>query len=887
MRRSSFFGRDADLTRLATLLADHRLVTVTGAGGVGKTRLVEEARPFLREVYGDEVLFVSLADVDRQADPAVISAELGMHSPEALAMSHRDGSALLVLDNCEHLAGVAAEFVARLLDAGDAVSVVATSRVPLGIPDEQLLVLDPLGLPAPDDAEPLGSPSAALFVERAAAVGGRWDRTDEAVAAVCEICRRVDGLPLAIELAAARTRALSPVEILSLMERRLDALHVPGPGRPARHSSVRAAIDVSIDALDDEAAEFLDRVSVFAGAFDLHLAHAVAGPRPDDRLHTIDLVSQLVDASLLVAEPVADQTRYRLLELVREYCIESLHDAGAWESTNERLTDVMVAEGDRLLGLAAASWSGNVVRQLGDRFHDFGQAVRWCIEQDTDAARAQRLFIALYAGIHLSRSAEVRALGEQVLARWPDTEAPLRGEVLAVMATAHTMASRYDAGVALASAALATPGVTALGRVIAHRTAMLAAMSTGDLTSARTRRQRTGGSPISRCGAVRARAARIRGCHSRPGRLPRAKRPQPRPTRSRRRPRRTIRSPRSGRDWWRRSSPCERRSSTKRAPNSRRRGAARCRRRISGGAALSFGLRAISQHWTAAAVTRWEASRSTWRVAIERAAGLGDVGELALALQAAATVAARAGRADVAGALLDAMPRDDRDDRVAITIRRTDARSSDPSSTDGTVVSLRRALDALDDTEPRRSVDERNDLVASLRRDGDVWLISYKGNSVRLRDLKGLHDLAVLFERTGQEIHCLELMGAAHVQESTGAVLDSRARKEYQDRIIDLQTEIDDARAANDPARAERAEVELDALVQQLSEAFGIAGRARGRGSSAERARTAVTYRIRATVKRIADIHPELARHLDNAVRTGTWCSYRPDAEVAWAVQRT
>src|SRR5262245_37225387 len=100
VRRSSFFGRDADLTRLATLLADHRLVTVTGAGGVGKTRLVDEARPFLREVYGDEMLLVSLADVDRHADPAVISAEMGMRSPEALAMSHSNGSALLVLDNC-------------------------------------------------------------------------------------------------------------------------------------------------------------------------------------------------------------------------------------------------------------------------------------------------------------------------------------------------------------------------------------------------------------------------------------------------------------------------------------------------------------------------------------------------------------------------------------------------------------------------------------------------------------------------------------------------------------------------------------------------------------------------------------------------------------------
>src|SRR3954447_20913925 len=129
VRRSSFFGRDADLTRLATLLADHRLVTVTGAGGVGKTRLVEEALPFLHEAYGDEVQFVSLADVDRRADAEVISAELGLRSPEALAMSHCDGSALLVLDNGEHLAGAAAEFVARLLDAGDAVSVVATSRV--------------------------------------------------------------------------------------------------------------------------------------------------------------------------------------------------------------------------------------------------------------------------------------------------------------------------------------------------------------------------------------------------------------------------------------------------------------------------------------------------------------------------------------------------------------------------------------------------------------------------------------------------------------------------------------------------------------------------------------------------------------------------------------
>jgi len=888
VRRSSFFGRDADLTRLATLLADHRLVTVTGAGGVGKTRLVEEARPFLREVYGDEVVFVPLADVDRQADPAVISAELGMRSPEAFAMSHCDGSALLVLDNCEHLAHAAAEFVARLLDAGDAVSVVATSRIPLGIPDERVLVLDPLDLPTADDPEPLGSPSTALFVERSAAIGGRWDRTDEAIAAVCEICRRVDGLPLAIELAASRTRALSPVEILTLMDRRLDALQAPRPGRPARHSSVRAAIDVSVDALDTETVGFLDRVAVFVGAFDLHLAHSVAGPRADDRLHTIDLVGRLVDASLLVAEPVGDQTHYRLFELVRDYCIESLHDTDAWESSNERLTDVMVAEADRLLGLAATSWSGDLVRQLGDRFYDFAHAVRWCIEHDVDAARAQRLFIALYAGIHLSRSTEVRVLGEQLLVRWPDTQAPLRGEVLAVLATAHTMASRYDTGAELASAALATRDVSALGRVVAHRTAMLAAMSTGDLTSAREHAASgrneavsAGLAPFERelrgfeaaildrtgcdreAAALAAEAVAVSAAADDPvteiwARLVSA----------------MIAMRGNEFDKARAQLEAARRSSVS------------AKDQWWGGSLLrAEGYLAALDGDRGGA---WEASRPTWRTAVERAARFGDVGELALTLQAAATVAERAGRADVAGALLDAAPATTEMTVLPSPFEEPAARAPvRRASTDNSIVGLRRAIDVLGAAEPQVAVHEPSNLGASMRRDGDVWLITYKRSSVRVRDLKGLHDLAALFERPGQEIHCLELMGAAHVQESTGAVVDSRARKEYQGRIIDLQTEIDDARAANDLVRAERAEGELDALVQQLSEAFGIAGRARGRGSSAERARTAVTYRIRAAIRRLADMHPELARHLDNAVRTGTWCSYRPDVETVWSVQRT
>ena len=153
-----------------------------------------------------------------------------------------------------------------------------------------------------------------------------------------------------------------------------------------------------------------------------------------------------------------------------------------------------------------------------------------------------------------------------------------------------------------------------------------------------------------------------------------------------------------------------------------------------------------------------------------------------------------------------------------------------------------------------------------------------------MRDLKGLHDIARLLERPHAEIHCLELVGAASVAGDAGPALDERARREYQARIVELQTEIDDARGANDPVRAERAETELDQYVQQLSEAFGLGGRARPTGSNSERARSAVTYRIRAAVKKVAEADPELGRHLDNTIRTGTWCSYQPEGDTQWVL---
>jgi hypothetical protein len=168
--------------------------------------------------------------------------------------------------------------------------------------------------------------------------------------------------------------------------------------------------------------------------------------------------------------------------------------------------------------------------------------------------------------------------------------------------------------------------------------------------------------------------------------------------------------------------------------------------------------------------------------------------------------------------------------------------------------------------------------------DGDGWRVTFDGRTVRVRDMKGIGDLAVLVARPGVEVHALELMGGGVVDGGAGPGLDERARREYQDRIIELQRDIDEARDHHDHARAERAELELDALVAQLSEAFGLGGRARPTGSSAERARSAVTYRVRAAIKKVGEVHPELGRHLTNAVRTGTWCAYRPERDIDWKV---
>jgi len=173
--------------------------------------------------------------------------------------------------------------------------------------------------------------------------------------------------------------------------------------------------------------------------------------------------------------------------------------------------------------------------------------------------------------------------------------------------------------------------------------------------------------------------------------------------------------------------------------------------------------------------------------------------------------------------------------------------------------------------------------AATFRRDGDFWKIAFDGLAVQLTDQKGFHDLARLLVRPGQEVHCLELANRAESSAEGDRVLDERARREIHERVRDLQREIDEADHLNDRSRSERAREELDHIVDVLSSALGLGGRPRRLGSGAERARSAVTWRIRSAIRKIAVTHPRLGRHLENSLRTGTFCAYQPETPVEWA----
>ena len=426
---TSFVGREREKAEIKRLLAATRLVTLTGSGGAGKTRLAMEAGREMIDQFPDGVWVAELAPLsDPALVPKVVAAAAGLRDEsgrpvlDALAGHLRGKRVLLILDNCEHLVEACARLVDLLLRACPQLRILATSREPLGNAGETTFRVPSLSLPEPGEVLALERlrdyEAPLLFVQRAEAVSPHFAITNRSAPALAEVCRRLDGIPLAIELAAARVKGLTVGQIAARLDDRFRLL--VGGNRMAlpRQQTLLATMDWSYQLLSEPERVLLRRLSVFAGGFSLEAAEAVSAGGIIESPHILDMLLQLVDKSLVVADDRGDEARYRMLETVRRYGRDRLQEAGEAAGAQRRHRDWYLALAEqadpRLRGPEQASWLGRLALD-----HDnFRAALEWSRADDAGAEAALRLATALwwFSFVH-GHWSEARTLLEATLIR--------------------------------------------------------------------------------------------------------------------------------------------------------------------------------------------------------------------------------------------------------------------------------------------------------------------------------------------------------------------------------------------------------------------------------------------------------------------------------------
>lgn len=389
---SSFVGREPELEVLGRLVAAHRMVTVTGPAGAGKTRLALEVAAVTNSL--PPAVFIDLATATSGENvlrlfahslALVPEAKLGRALWEALAA----GPHWLMVDNCEHVAAATGALLGELLSSTSQLRVLVTSRVPLNVAGEALYRLEPLPLPAEsDDPEAvLAAPASRLFADRAATASPGFAVTTDNARDVAELCRRLDGLPLAIELAAPRVRAFSPAELLLRLEDRFALLAGGSPETASRHVTLDAALRWSYELLDDTERLLLERCSVFPAEFDYDTVAEIAGFPPLQRADLVRLFPRLLDRSLISGIRRGQSTGYRMLESIRDFARAQLALRGEEEQVRERHASFHLGRGPQLL---AALQGRDQVAAMGwfDRhWVDLRAAMRWALEcGNTDLA---------------------------------------------------------------------------------------------------------------------------------------------------------------------------------------------------------------------------------------------------------------------------------------------------------------------------------------------------------------------------------------------------------------------------------------------------------------------------------------------------------------------
>ncbi len=386
-------GRDEFLAALIEELGEHRLITLVGSAGVGKTSVGLELARAVSPRYADGVFLVELVTVgDREAAFASLAGVLGVNTglgisiEDAIVDMLRRRDALLLLDNCEHLVEPVADLVDRIMRAAPAVSIVATSREPLAVMGEHVRPVAPLPV---DDLDAVAfedladHPAVALFLERAQAADPGVELTERNASAVVEICRRLDGIPLALELAASRAKAIDVTEIASRLDERFRLLKGIRRGADPRHRTLQDAIGWSYELLDDDEQRVFASLAVFAGPFDLSAAESIS----EDEHDVLDVLTRLTERSMLaVRRSPAGGTRYEMLETLREYGRRRLDDARSVRLHTTHARQFADAAASIEAGLASAD-EGAAVARADASFADLRAAQRFSVEiGDVDTA---------------------------------------------------------------------------------------------------------------------------------------------------------------------------------------------------------------------------------------------------------------------------------------------------------------------------------------------------------------------------------------------------------------------------------------------------------------------------------------------------------------------
>ncbi len=405
---STFVGREVEIAEITELVAENHFVTLVGAGGVGKTRTSLQVAANVTLGFVDGVWFVELAALSRgEYIPSAIAQAVGIKLPSAgdplenLLRLLKSKQALLVFDNCEHVVEPVARIIATILSGCPQIKVLASSRQGLDIAGERTYRLPSLEFPADDGSVSMRADEAmrfaaiALFVERATAVDKRFALTDDNAGAVVDICRRLDGIPLAIELAASKTIVLTPKQLSTRLHERFRLLSQPGTDRLPRQQTLHALIHWSFDLLDEAERTVFRRLSIFAGGWTLQAVETVCTDDAVDEWQAFELLSALVAKSLVAAETSGDESRYHMLHSIREFSRERLDEANETHGVAAKharyYADLVHSLAPVAQALEDVKWREALAPEIGN----LRAAFDWSISRGNDVDTGLRLLAGI------------------------------------------------------------------------------------------------------------------------------------------------------------------------------------------------------------------------------------------------------------------------------------------------------------------------------------------------------------------------------------------------------------------------------------------------------------------------------------------------------------